>query len=1644
MATTVIGDLFVRLGVDLTEMNRGFASAEGRLEKFGTQMFFLGSRITAGVSLPFAAAAGAVTKWGMDFDQAMTESLAIMSNVGPGVRSQMESVAKSVVDFTKYSAEEGAKGFYSLASAGLDAQTMMGALPIVARFAQAGLMDMAKASDFLASAQAAMGNGMETSAEKVEQMGRVADVLTLANNRALGTIQDFAEALTNKAGAALRLYHKDVEEGVAVLAAYAEQGLKGKAAGQQLMMVMRDLGTQALKHADAFAKFNISVYDSVGNMKNMADIIEDVEVATSKMSDAETQSMLLQLGIPQRSVNATKALIGYSMAIREHEAALRQAGGTTKEVADNQMKSLTNQVMQLYNQFKNVGIEIFESFLPTFTNYVFPVMKMGVDMFKSLGASITALPEPVKALAVAAGLLLIALGPVVAFIGSMSLLAAAALKGIGALSGGLSNFATSMGIAAGGVKFMVLEAEALNAAMLSAYISGVAAANAQGIFGAAAIDAGLAAQAEVVAVNELNAAQAASTAGMGLWGRIAMVATNPLTLIAAGTLAAASAYKYFTATVDENGHRMTATEAVTSTVSDAFGVLTDAISIAATGYKDLWQLIGSALQDAFTELDNTMRRLSGTTKDAGTQNTQTTAAFKDGVRSINDQTDSVNALTDAWRRLKLETELRGFNPEAEAARMNKEALGKVPKLFQGFTPTYKVPWGALAADPYKAFREMQDKLDRDAGKTGSGIPTVPPDHPPKKSDAEKMFEDLSGENLRKNIDATAAAFRKLVAAGKDVDPAVHERMWEAYKKLRVETSALVPEFEGLFKVEIQAHEEAARMAAAAAGFGDAFGDAAAAAIHGMGGLHPLMTQVSYDSSKAMTAMEDMVNTSAAKLSDAETELHRFSESSGTAHRSTLKSNLRKIEQDQNEHYAKALRGLATADGAQYNEYVNYLNNLKASDKEYLRVYEANESGKYAASIGVNQRLLKEWEKFSQAQRDQIIATREEWLNFTRSMQDTIGIVGELGNLFTAVGGGMGDFGAALSFAAKNMDDFLKAGEEIQSGNLARGITMAATATVNAVKQMSDTGSRAGRAAQGAEIGFMLGGGVGAAIGAAIGLLMKDPAWKKLQDTVHDMWGVSVTKELAKTIEADSKVLGGDVNAMLAHMGEIIAAGGGLTAANVGQWASRLGTVFSSLQQGTLSSSQAADILDQSFGDLVKTGTTTNGLISEQISQLIVLERQYKTGSAAIKDFVDAQLGMVASGFNKIAKGTFGPLVSGAEDLDRLEAEQTASSEKILKLKAQISDYERDGVKNDKQRVALMLARIHLAAEERKLAESQLKSTAIQNFLEKLTAEKDMTVGDKIFHVSPEAQEQFDRMGRLALTTFNALIGSGMSYRDALNLIGDGLDILIGAQKEFGLAGSDAFDQLMRFRDFANVHPELMDELDGLSQMMRGLSNTSFLTNETFNDLGDTAADVFGKMVEGGLTSDEALMMMQPQLQLLWELQKKYGFAVDETTQKILDLAEANHVVGAEYMSANDKMVLGIDKLNKMFELFLKHLGVDIPAEAEVAAASVEDAFSGVNPQVDVDIHYHEHGKPDPEGDHTPELATGGVLTRPTHVLAGEAGAEAIIPLDRLFEEVKAMSASEKNSLELTVLLDGEVLTRKVVKNIPAVLSLRGV
>ncbi len=432
-----LGKVYVVIGADtdeirkaLSDFDKKISGAEKKTKDFGDKLKETGEKMQS-VARPMLAFGAAITgglglavrAFG-NFDAAMNESLAIMGNVSDSMREQMVNAAEDVARTTTFSAKEAAGAFYYLASAGLDAEQSIAALPGVAAFAQSGMMDLETATEYLMDSQSALGLKVADATQNMENMVRVSDVLVEAANVSNGSIEQFAAALSNSAPM-MRQLNMDIEEGVGVLSVYADQGIKGEEAGTRFSIVLRDLQTRAIKNKEAFEKYSVAVFDTNGNMRNMADIISDLEKALAGKTDEQKKAILAEMEFQDRSVSSMLSLVGMSKEIGNYEAKLRAAGGTTKDVAEKQLQTLNNQLKLAKNNVNLAAIQIGSQLAPALVK----VSKKIADIAKgfsdwsqkhpALSKALTGLVGIIGGTALAGGTLLFGLGAMAKSVGSL-------------------------------------------------------------------------------------------------------------------------------------------------------------------------------------------------------------------------------------------------------------------------------------------------------------------------------------------------------------------------------------------------------------------------------------------------------------------------------------------------------------------------------------------------------------------------------------------------------------------------------------------------------------------------------------------------------------------------------------------------------------------------------------------------------------------------------------------------------------------------------------------------------------------------------------------------------------------------------------------------------------------------------------------------------------------------------------------------------------------------------------------------------------------------------------------------------------------------------------------------------------------------
>ena len=1637
-----VGTIEAKLRVNAKGFQAGLKGAEKSLESFGTRMFFLGSRITAGVTLPIIGVTAAVLKMGAGFDQAMTESLAIISNVSQRMRAEMEATAKTVATTTKFSSEEAAQAYFFLASSGMNAAQAMAAMPVAANFAQAGVIGLEKATELLSDAYITLGLRSDDAAENMKNMEMVSDILTEANNRAQGTIEEFALALTNRAGVAFRVFGVSVQEGVAALAAFAERGIKGRTAGRQMFIVMRDLQKAASENAETWRELvgPGAVYDeATGEFNKLADILEMLEVTLDGKTDKVKKATLAMLGFQERSLQATLALVGASDRIRELERAFSRAGGVTKRVADKQMKSFTNQMTILAEKVKIVGIELFDSLQPAINDMLIPALKSAIKTVQDMGRWFKNLDTGTKSAIISWMGFVAALGPALVALGSLALL-------ISGLTFAISPLLKILGFVA--VPVMTALSGATGVAAMSMTGLGIAIKAALGPLGLIlSVVGGL-----YIAFKTTESAFEGSTTNLEKFNAASGHTANELNDLKVAWLEARQEVMN-TNRWTEEGTR--ATEALTDAKAD----LAFALGISTTQLDEQ----SVSLADSVTAIDDiinaTHEMQQAAIAAAQVREDQAKAALEAEKESYAKALEAAQEWRTAQENMvfvpptpgvQTEMGLYGGSPgtgpiltknERGAGFFNMmadstESLANAQRLYNE-----AVAEGAEAVKRYSG--ELEEL--RGTGTEGEELGLTPEEIAEQEeklrrlTDEYKKYRDRIKDLRVEILGLESEEFKELkIAVDENIgsiegnDKAM-ENLWGIYKKFRdglAITSPLLDRLTGKFRRQ----EEALEFGKTAAGkfvmamtnverkyedilthqgritmafiemngqmsprFFEEYGDELKILALNYGDrLEPAMrsiidtyfeteiaaghasAEMRRSQQQATQAMIEGSNKLNAELMDRRAELVVFSLDADDKELVGMKKGLEKRKLAHHKALVEMAKGLTFLTGAEYTAGVERLKNAKETTEEILSTEHRIGLLRIADALNVDREILRNHEEFTDAEIELIIKEHlavQQMLDDTQKLFDVSRSVGSLVGL-------LGFDAAAESMAkmAGHAQNFAQSWANFKTGDFAQqlgALVGMASATIAVGKDMAGTKGRASRVGKGAMAGAQMGatfGPMGAAIGAGIGalagLIMGDPGWAKIQDAVSTMWGVSVSDELAKQIEETSKEVGSDWGAMLLHLNDVINESGGVTTENVDNIVRHVRDAFSMIDMGIFTTVEAAEVLDENFAALAQTGTHMSGVIKANVLELMNLNDQFKTGSAAISEFKTLMVGEAVFGLNQFSDGVNTVMIGMRTGFETALAE---AKEAFDKQKEENEDFEGNW--------------------------EETAQTMRDDFKSEFT---DAMLAD------------FDDLQAFTAMTFLAMIGDGATFAEALNAVGPSLDVLKQGFHDMGIEGNESIMRLLRIREFQEVNKGIIKQVDGMNQLMLGLANSGLMTQSSFDQFGNTAQNQFKKMTDAGLGQNDALLLMAPTLQTLSDMADTYGFEIDANTQLLIDQAKEKGLLGDKAKTADDLMIEGLGRIADGIETLVNLLSGDLTKALEDAAAkaaeeaqATEDSYDDAQKEIqrgfdaltlpelkghgsyNIEMDWPEFSPP--TGREGESYASGGIISRPHMAMVGEGG-----------------------------------------------------
>ena len=235
------------------------------------------------------------------------------------------------------------------------------------------------------------------------------------------------------------------------------------------------------------------------------------------------------------------------------------------------------------------------------------------------------------------------------------------------------------------------------------------------------------------------------------------------------------------------------------------------------------------------------------------------------------------------------------------------------------------------------------------------------------------------------------------------------------------------------------------------------------------------------------------------------------------------------------------------------------------------------------------------------------------------------------------GGGFGDFlseggvGAGIQLGQSLLQGAMGVWEAGSEGGL-RGALGGAIA---GGKLGSDIGGMFG------PIGSTAGAIMGAAIGASLSLLRGKPEFKKIAEDIGRDFGVEISDELAKQIEATADELDlGRFEARLLHLGDIITEVGGIGEFGFENTITAVNDLMNAIAMGAVPAAEGIEELGTVFGQMADEMFEAGTIADAAMLQVIDRAKQLGLEVPEIAAFISDQLAQAAAGISQIIGKAF--------------------------------------------------------------------------------------------------------------------------------------------------------------------------------------------------------------------------------------------------------------------------------------------------------------------------------------------------------------------------------------------------------------------
>ncbi|ENU88523.1 phage tail tape measure protein, TP901 family, core region [Acinetobacter sp. CIP 102529] len=297
----------------------------------------------------------------VDFEKQMSGVQSVLD-----LEKQSKAMQQLTADARKWGAAssfspgEAAQAQFALASGGFNADQIHKSLGGTLHLAEAGKVELERA------AQIAVGtlNGFGLAASEI---GRVNDVFLKGTNLTATSVDGLGETMKYVAPIA-KAYGASIEQATAMTGLLGNNNILDTQAGTSLRSIMTRFAGPPKEATKAFAKLKIETKDNNGNLRDMSDILAEVNKATKNMGSGERLDIFKDIA-GQEAVSAFAVLVDQSALldknsgktvnkIKELTKELENSKGAAARAAAILKDNLAGDIEQLGGSIQDLSISV--------------------------------------------------------------------------------------------------------------------------------------------------------------------------------------------------------------------------------------------------------------------------------------------------------------------------------------------------------------------------------------------------------------------------------------------------------------------------------------------------------------------------------------------------------------------------------------------------------------------------------------------------------------------------------------------------------------------------------------------------------------------------------------------------------------------------------------------------------------------------------------------------------------------------------------------------------------------------------------------------------------------------------------------------------------------------------------------------------------------------------------------------------------------------------------------------------------------------------------------------------------------------------------------------------------------------------------